>query len=543
MVARVGWGLLTAGLLTAGAGAQMQRFTATHRDVVYASPDGIDQQLDVYLPAGDGPFPTLIWVHGGGWQNGDKTSARPALEFLDEGYAVASLDYRLSGVATFPAQIQDCKAGLRFLRAHAAEYRLDPTRFCAMGSSAGGHLVALLGTSGGEASFEVGDNLEQSSSVQAVVDYYGPTDLVAFVQTPGYEGHARPGSPESKLLGFPPQDRPEESAKANSITYVDPKDPPFLIFHGTQDPTVPPDQSRLLHEALDLAGVANTLRFLDGAKHGGPEFFAPEVVEEVRQFLSRHLRGDQNVAADSDEAPASRAAASPANLSPLRIDGERWLLPTPEGPVRGILVKPQGPGPFGGIVLSHGRGGDALRFALAKARVMAGWGLVAIGCDLTHAGGSDSDPSTYGDSEENLRRARLCLDLLASLPEIDPRRLAAYGNSMGAFVTIGLAAAEPERITAAVITAGGIGPRDPFPAPTVAVAEAIRSPFLILHGAADRTVAPAASAKLETVLQERHVPCRRVVYEGVGHELMQARSDEVMAEIRAWLLTHHVLAE
>ncbi len=421
MVARVGWGLLTAGLLTAGAGAQMQRFTATHRDVVYASPDGIDQQLDVYLPAGDGPFPTLIWVHGGGWQNGDKTSARPALEFLDEGYAVASLDYRLSGVATFPAQIQDCKAGLRFLRAHAAEYRLDPTRFCAMGSSAGGHLVALLGTSGGEASFEVGDNLEQSSS--------------------------------------------------------------------------------------------------------------------------RHLRGDQNVAADSDEAPASRAAASPANLSPLRIDGERWLLPTPEGPVRGILVKPQGPGPFGGIVLSHGRGGDALRFALAKARVMAGWGLVAIGCDLTHAGGSDSDPSTYGDSEENLRRARLCLDLLASLPEIDPRRLAAYGNSMGAFVTIGLAAAEPERITAAVITAGGIGPRDPFPAPTVAVAEAIRSPFLILHGAADRTVAPAASAKLETVLQERHVPCRRVVYEGVGHELMQARSDEVMAEIRAWLLTHHVLAE
>lgn len=534
----MGWGLLMAGLCAAGAAAQMQRFTPTHQDVVYASPNGIDQLLDVYVPEGDGPFPTLVWVHGGGWQNGNKNSARPALEFLDEGYAVASLDYRLSGVATFPAQIQDCKAGLRFLRAHAAEYKLDPDRFCAMGSSAGGHLVALLGTSGGEASFEVGDHLDQSSRVQAVVDYYGPTDLVAFVKTPGYEGHARPTSPESKLLGFVPTERPEEAAKANSITYVDPDDPPFLILHGTHDPTVPPDQSRLLHEALDAAGVENTLRFLEGAKHGGPEFFATDVVEQVRQFLNHHLQGGPTPAMAADAAPQATAPAT--DLSRLQLDGERWLLPTPEGPVRGVLLKPDGPGPFGGIVISHGLGGNAPGFVLPKARQMTPWGLVCIGCDLTHVD-NQGERSTFGASPENLRRGRICLDILASLPEVDPQRLALYGNSMGAFLTIALAAAEPSRVRAAAITAGGIAPGDGFPAPPASVVESIRSPFLILHGTTDRTVPPARSAALEAALQTAGVANRRVLYDGVGHELHQAKAGEVLAEIRSWLTQQGVL--
>jgi len=542
MMPRVGWGLLMAGLVTAGAEAQMQRITPTHQDVVFASPEGIDQTLDVYVPDGDGPFPTLVWVHGGGWQNGNKSSARPALEFLDEGYAVASLNYRLSDVATFPAQIQDCKAGLRFLRAHAAEYKLDPERFCAMGSSAGGHLVALLGTSGGVESFDVGDHLDQSSNVQAVVDYYGPTDLVAFVQTPGYLGHARPNSPESKLLGFVPTERPEEAAKANSITYVDADDPPFLILHGTKDPTVPPDQSRLLHEALDQAGVENTLHFLEGAKHGGPEFSAPEIVEMVRSFLNHHLKGEETVTAAPADATATRAAAVATDLSRLQIDGERWILPTQEGPVRGILVKPLGPGPFGGIVISHGLGGNAPGFALPKAKRWAEWGLVGIGCDLTHTG-RDGDRATFGASEENLRRARICLDILASLPEVDPHRLAAYGNSMGAFLTIALAAAEPERVRAAAITAGGIAAGDGrYPAPPAKVAETIKCPFLMLHGTTDRTVPAERSAALEAVLQQRSVTCRRVLFEGVGHELHQAKADEVDGEIQAWLAQAGVLA-
>ena len=283
-----GWGMILATLAMTAAAAQ--RIVPTYRDVVYAVPEGLEQKLDVYVPQGDGPFPTLIWIHGGGWQNGNKNSARPALEFFDEGYAVASLDYRLSDKGTFPAQIQDCKAGIRFLRAHAAEYKLDPERFCVMGSSAGGHLAALVGTSGGEESFDVGDHLDQSSRVQAVVDYYGPTDLVAMVQTPGYEGHARPQSPESKLLGYPPQDRPDEAAMAAPLHFVDATDPPFFIAHGTKDPTVPPQQSELLHAALDEAGVENSLHLLEGAKHGGPEFFDPALVEQVRQFLAKHLQ-------------------------------------------------------------------------------------------------------------------------------------------------------------------------------------------------------------------------------------------------------------
>ena len=233
----------------------------------------------------------MIWVHGGGWQNGSKDQCLPLrLGFTARGYAVASLNYRLSGHAIFPAQIEDCQSAVRWLRDHAKDYGLDPDRFAAWGASAGAHLVALLGTVGDTTEFAPTPAPRTSARVQAVCDFYGPTDLLKFVATPGYTSHANPGSPESKLLGGPVLDVPAQAIRANPLTYVTAGDPPFLILHGSADPTVPPQQSELLHAALRAAGVAPTHRALVGAKHGGPEFSTPAVADEVDAFLRRALK-------------------------------------------------------------------------------------------------------------------------------------------------------------------------------------------------------------------------------------------------------------
>jgi acetyl esterase/lipase len=262
-----------------------------HRDLAYVSGGHERQKLDLFLPKdARGPLPLIIWVHGGGWQNGSKANAFPLrFDFAAKGYAVASIGYRLSDAAVFPAQIQDVKAAVRWLRAHAAEYRLDPARFAAWGSSAGGHLVAMLGTAGDIKAFDVGANLEHSSRVQAVVDYYGPSDFARFVSTRGYETHGRPGSPESKLIGGTVAEHPALAAAASPVTHVSRDDAPFLILHGADDPVVPLNQSEALHAALQQVGVASALHVLPGAKHGGPEFATAEALGWVEKFLARHL--------------------------------------------------------------------------------------------------------------------------------------------------------------------------------------------------------------------------------------------------------------
>ena len=258
------------------------------KNIPYTDSANVSQMLDLYLPesAGD-PVPLIIWIHGGGWKSGSKENCLPVrLGFTERGYAVAGINYRLTGEAPFPAQIEDCKAAVRWLRAHAAEYGLNPDRFGVWGASAGGHLAALLGTSGDISAFDTGGSLHVSSRVQAVCDYYGPADFGSFFKTPGFERHAREDSPEFLLLGG----KPEAAAGASPAAYATADDPPFLIIHGDQDRTVPPDQSRRMDAALRAAGSETELIFLPGSGHGGPAFSSSEMIQKVADFFDRHLK-------------------------------------------------------------------------------------------------------------------------------------------------------------------------------------------------------------------------------------------------------------
>lgn len=264
-----------------------------HRDLAYVANGHARQNLDLYLPSDGQNLPLIIWVHGGAFRMGSKEELEfdsVPLEYLALGYAVASINYRLSQHALFPAQIEDCKAAVRWLRAHAEQFKLDTNRFGVWGPSAGGYLAAMLGTTGAVATFEVGGHLNLSSRVQAVVDYFGPTDFLQMDDQRLPEGmlHNPPDSPESQLVGGAIQDHKQRVAQANPITYVTSDAPPFLIVHGDCDLLVPYQQSVLLEAALRQAGVPVTFYPVVGAGHGG--FTDPRVPELTQAFFAQHLR-------------------------------------------------------------------------------------------------------------------------------------------------------------------------------------------------------------------------------------------------------------
>jgi acetyl esterase/lipase len=270
-------------------------------NIEYAHPDGHSLLMDLYLPKRSGvaaPAPVIVYVHGGAWLSGDRHD-RLALPLVAQGgYAVASIEYRLSQVATFPAQIEDCKAAVRWLRAKSRLYDLDPAHIGAWGTSAGGHLAALLGTTGDVKELE-GDegNLIYSSRVQAVCDWFGPTDFLQIGQqakhlpVPSAIDHDAPDSPEAKLIGGPIKQNSDKAKAANPITYITKDDAPFLILHGDRDPLVPLAQSQLLDTALKAAGVESTLVIVQGAGHG---FGGKENLQKVQEFFDKHLKKPAN---------------------------------------------------------------------------------------------------------------------------------------------------------------------------------------------------------------------------------------------------------
>lgn len=251
--------------------------------------------LDLRIPDGAGPHPVIVYLHSGAWISGDRTGG-PAIRQASRGYAVASIDYRLAPTYTWPAQIEDVKAAVRWLRANAARFDLDPERIGVFGTSSGGHLAAVLGTSGGVTSLEgmhLG-NPQYSSRVKAVVDFYGPTDLLKMEEQKlpciPLSGNAI-FMPPSLLMGCAIQQCKEKTATANPITYVSPDDPPFLIVQGMLDCLVPFRQSVILHEALESQGVESTLLLLANGEHGGAPFDDQKYKQAVSDFLDKNLRG------------------------------------------------------------------------------------------------------------------------------------------------------------------------------------------------------------------------------------------------------------
>jgi len=271
-------------------GPSLPEGTRALRDLAYVPNGSKAQALDLFLPAATGGhLPVVIWIHGGAWWAGSKSQC-PALGFLNHGYAVASVEYRFSQEAIFPAQIQDCQAALRFLRAHAQEYGLDPERFGVWGGSAGGHLVALLGTAGGTKTFPpIGGNEDQSDRVQAVCDWFGPADLTT-MPAPKTDSPAAPNAkpgPLAQLLGGPVADHLDRAKAASPVTYVSKDAPPFLIMHGDKDPLVPLAQSQELDAALQKAGAKSTLFVVPGAGHG---FGGPDIFRRVADFFDTNLQ-------------------------------------------------------------------------------------------------------------------------------------------------------------------------------------------------------------------------------------------------------------
>jgi len=259
-------------------------------DVQYTQ-NGPSELMDIYrrTDATDAQ-PVIVAIHGGGWRAGSRRDFNfAAAYFVKEGYVFCTIDYRLDNVAIYPAQIQDCKCAIRYLRANAAKYHIDPSRIGVWGGSAGGHLVALLGTTAKVTRLE-GDGgwQDQSSAVQAVVDWYGPTDLrPAIEQTYSIQ---RGREMVQQLLGGMPSDKSDLASDASPMAFVAPGDPPFLIEHGDKDPLVPVSQSQELYAALKAAGDSATLKIIDGAAHGGPLFLSPENIKLVDGFFRDILR-------------------------------------------------------------------------------------------------------------------------------------------------------------------------------------------------------------------------------------------------------------
>lgn len=270
------------------------------RDIPYVTGGDEAQRLDLYLPEAlpAHPLPLVVCIHGGGWRGGSKAWC-PMLPLVFQGYAVASVEYRFSQKAIFPAQIQDCQAALRWLRAHSKHYHIDSGHVGVIGASAGGHLVALLGTAGGKQAFQpVGGHEDQSDRVQAVCDFYGPADFNTVMQHAHDDPNVRnifqfnsPSDPYSSLIGVSLGSDPQKSNAVSPMHYVSKDNAPFLILHGTHDALVPYAQSKEFAAALKAQGVEALLQTLPGSGHGGPAFAKPAVTALIHHFFDKHLKG------------------------------------------------------------------------------------------------------------------------------------------------------------------------------------------------------------------------------------------------------------
>lgn len=268
-------------------------------DVPYIKDGDVAQRLDIYFPeqTPTSPLPLIVHIHGGGWMGGSKFPC-DIRAMTTQGYVVASIEYRFSQKAKFPAQIQDCQAAIRWLRANADRYHINPKKIGVIGGSAGGHLSALVGVTGGKKVFAaIGGNEDQSDAVQCVCDIFGPTNFASVIEQAENDKNVKnifkfntPSDPYSELIGAKLSDK-DKTAAVSPITYVDKNCPPMLILHGTHDTLVPFAQSEELEAALKMHGAAVWLQKFPGAGHGGGFFAKPAVLMLTKKFFDKYLQG------------------------------------------------------------------------------------------------------------------------------------------------------------------------------------------------------------------------------------------------------------
>lgn len=276
--------LVTRALLPVAAASQAPQ---EHKDIVYASVDGKELALDLYLPAGVRSPPLLVWVHGGAWRS--NTKADVPVVFFENGIATASLDFRRSTDARFPAAVHDIKSAIRFLRANASEYGYRADRIVIAGSSSGGHLAALVGVTNGHAELEgtVGGHFDHSSEVQGILDYFGASNLTSILdQSTPFGLNVREPALDL-LLGAPPMDARALAELASPVMHVDADDPPLLLLHGDQDRQMPINQAHELEGAYEALGLDVYLEVVHGGGHGGNIFYSADRLERALAFVRR----------------------------------------------------------------------------------------------------------------------------------------------------------------------------------------------------------------------------------------------------------------
>ncbi len=259
-------------------------------DLEYARVGEHTLKLDLHIPSGRARAPLIVWSHGGAWRSGSKSSM-PLGKLVEDGYAIASVDYRLSTEAKFPAQVHDIKAAIRFLRAQGSEWKLPTKKIVIAGDSAGAHLAALVGVSNGNTELEgtVGDGLKQSSDVQGIISFYGAANLTTILKQSTPHGLSVRVPALDLLLGDQPTNVPALARLASPIFHVDAHDPPLLLLHGDQDPQMPINQSLELLGAYQKVKAPVQFEVVHGAAHGGAAFYDAERYEIVRKFLRRNF--------------------------------------------------------------------------------------------------------------------------------------------------------------------------------------------------------------------------------------------------------------
>lgn len=270
--------------------------TVTYSNITYANDTLKKHLLDIYLPPNPSKnLPLVVWFHGGAWMLNDKYADMGYMKntvkgFIDSGYALASIDYRHSTQAIFPAQIRDCNQAIEFLFQNAAKYHIDKNRIAVIGFSAGGHLASLLALSNNN---HVKDfyppGISPHFKIKVVLDFYGPSDFIMLATNPDTSVNNE-RNPVSILLGAMPVDRPDLAKHASPVTYIDKEDPPFLIVQGEKDESVPNTESKILSSWLTLSGVKNKLIIVPGAPHYGEMFDAEYIRKDVFNFLAKYLR-------------------------------------------------------------------------------------------------------------------------------------------------------------------------------------------------------------------------------------------------------------